>query len=753
MARHLVAVCVVCLLCTEHFPCKGHIEGNENLKENLIKYSKDSRMEYEEAHIGNVVNVDSERISEGRSNLHKNKIQRETVRLKRHTHHHHHEAKSDSREDNLSIASSSKKYLGKIFTRFGGNDDTMTLANFNELLTKLELKKLVTEPKDLKKGKIMDSETCLTSLDLVQRISGKSQNPDVHAEPIAESRIDHHHHDHEHDHEHETHHNEEHQHHANASDSKSIDIDFSTMWDMCPILMYHVISGDATERSGCITGSDLPLHDEITKFIATNHDADELQDKTAVWIYATVAILGVSLCGLLGVAVIPCMDKHIYHHALQFFVALAVGTLCGDALLHLMPHSMIGHPGGEAAHEYMTYKGLAAVGGIVFFYFVERALTIIASRWAKHQKKEKLPSRVRVIRDPEAIVDQPNSGPSDKQCKHKYSSYPYCYNEIAMETKDDHHEHPVCINNSAAAKHNQTTAIDGKLCPKHGDPHAADLEIHQNDSEQKLLDGNYTISDNYKNMCNSFARDPFDSIENTTVTSVENSSVEGGATEKTKVAAGKNVSLLPEENYTIILREHERKHHGHSHTHGHVHSPPDSLSAVAWMVIMGDGLHNFTDGMAIGAAFSNNIAGGFSTAIAVFCHELPHELGDFAVLLKAGMSAKQAVFYNILSSILSFFGMVVGIIVGDTPEASAWIFAVAAGMFLYIALVDMIPELTSSHTGDKEERCQLSELILQFLGMAMGFGIMLLISIYEHDLKDMFSSDDSHSHEHHQPQI
>jgi solute carrier family 39 (zinc transporter), member 10 len=108
------------------------------------------------------------------------------------------------------------------------------------------------------------------------------------------------------------------------------------------------------------------------------------------------------------------------------------------------------------------------------------------------------------------------------------------------------------------------------------------------------------------------------------------------------------------------------------------------------MVIMGDGLHNFTDGMAIGAAFSNNIAGGFSTAFAVFCHELPHELGDFAVLLKAGMSARQAVYYNILSSVLSFFGMCFGIWIGDTPSASQWIFAVAAGLFIYIALVDMV---------------------------------------------------------------
>jgi len=56
------------------------------------------------------------------------------------------------------------------------------------------------------------------------------------------------------------------------------------------------------------------------------------------------------------------------------------------------------------------------------------------------------------------------------------------------------------------------------------------------------------------------------------------------------------------------------------------------MSNVAWMVVMGDGLHNFTDGMAIGAAFSANIAGGFSTAIAVLCHELPHELGTVSLI-------------------------------------------------------------------------------------------------------------------------
>lgn len=66
--------------------------------------------------------------------------------------------------------------------------------------------------------------------------------------------------------------------------------------------------------------------------------------------------------------------------------------------------------------------------------------------------------------------------------------------------------------------------------------------------------------------------------------------------------------------------------------------------------------------------------------------------GDFAVLLKAGMSARQAVYYNVLSSVLSFFGTVIGILIGDTPEASSWIFACAAGTFIYIALVDMVSD-------------------------------------------------------------
>ena len=279
-------------------------------------------------------------------------------------------------------------------------------------------------------------------------------------------------------------------------------------------------------------------------------------------------------------------------------VALAVGTLCGDALLHLLPHAMMEQT-LDNPHDDAMFKGLAAVGGIIFFYFMERILTVVAEFYKGRQKMEAPSSRVRVLKDPDACSLH-NVSTKDK-CMHKYSSYPYCYDEIALETKDDHHEHNH-ISHSHLNNHNNSLV----KCSNHGEhgDHSGEY-TGLTSKEESTLDNN-TIS-----------------------TNLDDASIESEITNNHQ-KAGK----IQPESYTIILREHETKHHGHSHTHGHVHSPPGSFSAVAWMVIMGDGLHNFTDGMTIGAAFANNLAGGFSTAIAVFCHELPHELGDFAVLLK-----------------------------------------------------------------------------------------------------------------------
>ena len=86
-------------------------------------------------------------------------------------------------------------------------------------------------------------------------------------------------------------------------------------------------------------------------------------------------------------------------------------------------------------------------------------------------------------------------------------------------------------------------------------------------------------------------------------------------------------TLADPDHDTVIISQHEVVHHGHSHAHSHLHSAPQNISSVAWMVVFGDGIHNLADGLAIGAAFADGYMSGFSTSLAVLCHELPHEIG------------------------------------------------------------------------------------------------------------------------------
>lgn len=125
------------------------------------------------------------------------------------------------------------------------------------------------------------------------------------------------------------------------------------------------------------------------------------------------------------------------------------------------------------------------------------------------------------------------------------------------------------------------------------------------------------------------------------------------------------------------------------------------------------------------------LCSGLSTTIAVLCHELPHEVGDFAVLLRAGLSVKRAIIYNALSGLLCFVGMSIGVLVGRINDS--WLSAAIAGMFLYIALVDMIPQLDCCPTQSGTTRA--FKLSVQLVGISIGVVIMCLISIYEDSIK------------------
>ncbi|KAM9824511.1 zinc transporter ZIP4 [Neosynchiropus ocellatus] len=332
---------------------------------------------------------------------------------------------------------------------------------------------------------------------------------------------------------------------------------------------------------------------------------DELTEAER-YLYATLANVVITLLSMFGIVLLLCTTcAGAFQICIQFAISLAVGSLTGDALLHLVPMFLGLHVhsdettetgrSGEHGHvepaDY-TYKMLVLVAAIYLFYLMEAIFSLIT-------------------------------------------------------TKGHHHHHE-----------------EEQSEPHHCD-HGRVLEMYQREKKRKY-----------------------------------------------KLQSTSKVELFDDED--------QEK----SHQAPHARTQEQRLLPV--MITLGDGIHNFADGLAIGAAFSMSWKSGLATSVAVLCHELPHELGDFAILLNCGMSVRRALLLNVGSAMTSFVGLYIGLSVATDIATKQWIAAVTAGMFLYVGLADMLPTLV--HINSKRP---WFIFLLQNIGLLSGWAFLLLLSLYE----------------------
>ena len=162
----------------------------------------------------------------------------------------------------------------------------------------------------------------------------------------------------------------------------------------------------------------------------------------------------------------------------------------------------------------------------------------------------------------------------------------------------------------------------------------------------------------------------------------------------------------------------------HAHSHGHSYSNAKSAGAL---IILGDSIHNFVDGVLIAAAFLTDVQLGIVTSLAVAAHEIPQEVGDFAILLDSGYSRGKALFYNILASLTTVLGGVLAYFsLEDLHDSLPYFLALAASSFIYIAVADLIPSL---HT-KTDMKTSLQQIAL------IAAGVLLICSLHgiAHDI-------------------
>jgi len=167
----------------------------------------------------------------------------------------------------------------------------------------------------------------------------------------------------------------------------------------------------------------------------------------------------------------------------------------------------------------------------------------------------------------------------------------------------------------------------------------------------------------------------------------------------------------------------ERVLHWH---HCHKNSGDCNVHLFTYMNLLGDGVHNFLDGLVISVSFLSNFNLGIATTLAVISHEIPQEISDFGVLLYGGFSRKKALFWNFVSALTAVVGVIIGYYLSNIIEPfTGFILAFTAGGFIYIAASDLIPEL------HREEK--MSRSFISFIFFILGVAFMLLTkTLFEH---------------------
>lgn len=192
--------------------------------------------------------------------------------------------------------------------------------------------------------------------------------------------------------------------------------------------------------------------------------------------------------------------------------------------------------------------------------------------------------------------------------------------------------------------------------------------------------------------------------------------LEGGASKEILIATLAGILVF------FVL---EKVIHWHHHHDPHRRHKGNAIKPLGYLNLIGDGLHNFFDGTAIAAGFMAGTPVGVATTLAVLLHEIPQEIGDYSLLIYSGFSKARALLFNLISAILAIIGALAFFYFSAlVSNIGSYALGFTAGMFIYIASTDLVPELHK----ETDPRKSMIQLVLICLGI---LAIYLITTFFE----------------------
>lgn len=483
------------------------------------------------------------------------------------------------------------------------------------------------------------------------------------------------------------------------------------------------------------------LHDAFLAADLGNYtEAVNLLDKPPAWQTWGIGFAIVSGCSFsapLGILLLPCLSKSLYERIMTFLVAVGIGALSGSTIFIMLPQAF--HLTSFEHFEYHT-KSLIILCALYAFFTVDRMLQYILEFRRRRQTKRRIhastiaslmntPTAKR--RDNGHNVTEETIVPSDPPTI-THLQVPDLHNhhrfrresELSDVERTEQQEKEMAelandlemaLTNNVLARtfstRRRVAVVSGGLddiefrSPKHSH--------HTNGNTSQFLD---VVNNEFHRRMTPLSSRPGSPV----AINIE----EHKESYEMKPKSEKVPPITQEDGdaMSVSIRVVEKKV---------IEPAAMEVASVAYMIIFGSSANNFVDGMSMGAAFSDNLLRGLSIGIAVISQQFPQELGTLAILIKSGLGLKKTLLFNMVPIVLSFLGFSVGVMLDSVDDSyDEYIFAISSGMYMYIFLGTLIPEIRESTNELIKENLAESVLvsILQACGILFGTTFMYFMS-------------------------